>query len=132
MTDFTWKDGERWILFRRKGLAAAPGLLRERGWKEFELLTTPRAVEAAPAELSSSADVHSVPPGQVPDAAAEIVDHMRGRSIVALGGGRVIDAAKAIAAIRGGRVCAIPTTLVGRPDDRGSTAPVGPPPKRPG
>lgn len=125
MGDFTWKDGERWIVFRRGGLAAAPDLLRERGWSEFELMTTPRALEAAPDELSSSADVHSVPPGGVPEAAAEIIDRMRGGSIVALGGGRVIDAAKAIAAIRGGRVCALPTTLSGAPMTAIHRLPVG-------
>ena len=35
------------------------------------------------------------------------------RSLVAFGGGRVIDTAKAIAAVRGARVAAIPTTLSG-------------------
>ena len=38
---------------------------------------------------------------------------VRGVAMVALGGGRVIDTAKAIAAAHGGRVCAIPTTLSG-------------------
>ena len=37
------------------------------------------------------------------------------RPLVALGGGRVIDVAKAIAAISGARVAAIPTTLSGAP-----------------
>jgi alcohol dehydrogenase class IV len=125
LIDFTWKDGERWIIFRRGALDAAPELLRERGWNEFELLTTPRALEAAPDGLGGSADVQSVPPGGVPEAAAAIVDRMRGDAIVALGGGRVIDAAKAIAAIRGGRVCAIPTTLSGAPMTAIHRLPVG-------
>ena len=37
------------------------------------------------------------------------------RPLVALGGGRVVDVAKAIAAISGGEVVAIPTTLSGAP-----------------
>ena len=49
----------------------------------------------------------------MPDVAAAIVDRVRNPTLVALGGGRVIDTAKAIAAVRGGRVCAIPTTLSG-------------------
>ena len=51
--------------------------------------------------------------GPVPDAAAALIDAVRNPTLVALGGGRVIDTAKAIAAVRGGRVCAIPTTLSG-------------------
>jgi alcohol dehydrogenase class IV len=57
--------------------------------------------------------VHQVEPGEVPYVAAAIVDSVRNPTLVALGGGRVIDVAKAIAAVRGGRVCAIPTTLSG-------------------
>ena len=49
----------------------------------------------------------------MPDAAATIIDSVRNPTLVALGGGRVIDTAKAIAAVRGGRVCALPTTLSG-------------------
>ena len=116
MTEFTWKDGERWIVFRSGALRDAPELLRENGWTQYELLTTPRALESAPPELSDSGSAtHAVPAGAVPDAAAAIIDDVRATSLVALGGGRVIDAAKAIAAVRGGRVCAIPTTLSGAP-----------------
>ena len=77
-------------------------------------MTTPRALGAAPLELAERATaVHEVPRGPVPDAAATIIDSVRNPTLVALGGGRVIDAAKAIAAVRGGRVCALPTTLSG-------------------
>ena len=47
------------------------------------------------------------------EAAAALIDAVGDRDLVALGGGRVIDIAKAIAAVRGGRVAAMPTTLSG-------------------
>ena len=112
--DFTWRDGERTIVFREGALANASELLAGGIWERFELLTTPRALAAAPIELAERASaVHEVPRGPVPDATAAIVDSVRNPTLVALGGGRVIDAAKAIAAVRGGRVCALPTTLSG-------------------
>ena len=114
MTDFTWKDAERTIVFRRGALEDAPALLREHGWEEFELLSTPRALAAAPDELATGV-VHHVPAASVPEAAAAIIDAVPAKDLVALGGGRVIDAAKAIAAVRGTRACAIPTTLSGAP-----------------
>jgi alcohol dehydrogenase class IV len=83
-------------------------------WERFELLTTPRALGAAPLALAERATaVHEVSRGPVPDAAAAIIDSVHNPTLVALGGGRVIDTAKAIAAVRGGRVCAVPTTLSG-------------------
>ncbi len=112
--DFIWRDGERTVVFREGGLAETPQLLAEGIWERFELLTTPRALGAAPLELAERASaVHEVPRGPVPDAAATILDSVRNPTLVALGGGRVIDTAKAIAAVRGGRVCAVPTTLSG-------------------
>ena len=69
--------------------------------------------------------MHQVEPGEVPDVAAAIIDRVRNPTLVALGGGRVIDTAKAIAALRGGRVCAIPTTLSGRRDDGIHRLPAG-------
>ncbi|MGH2994043.1 MAG: iron-containing alcohol dehydrogenase, partial [Solirubrobacterales bacterium] len=115
MTDFRWKDGERLIIFRRGALSGAAGLLRESGWEEFDVLSTQRALRDAPPELESFGSVHEVPSGGVPNAAQKIIGSVRGTAIVALGGGRVIDTAKAIAAVRGGRVCGIPTTLSGAP-----------------
>ena len=112
--DFTWRDGERTVVFREGALAGAPELLADGIWERFELVTTPRALGAAPLALAERATaVHEVPRGLVPDAAATIIDSVRNPTLVALGGGRVIDTAKAIAAVRGGRVCAIPTTLSG-------------------
>jgi alcohol dehydrogenase class IV len=112
--DFTWRDGERTVVFRAGGFADAPDLVSGRIWERFELLTTPRGLGAAPIELAErSHAVHQVPGGLVPDAAAALIDSVRNPTLVALGGGRVIDTAKAIAAVRGGRVCAMPTTLSG-------------------
>jgi alcohol dehydrogenase class IV len=49
----------------------------------------------------------------VNEVAARMIADVGDRDLVALGGGRVIDVAKAIAAIRGSRVAALPTTLSG-------------------
>jgi alcohol dehydrogenase class IV len=112
--DFTWRDGERTVVFRAGVFADAPDLLGQGIWGRFELLTTPRALGSASVELAErSSAVHQVPGGPVPEAAAALIDSVRNPTLVALGGGRVIDTAKAIAAVRGGRVCAMPTTLSG-------------------
>ncbi len=112
--NFTWRDGERTIVFRAGALADTPDLLTEGIWEGFELLTTPRALGAASVELAErSSAIHQVPGGPVPEAAAALTRAVRNPTLVALGGGRVIDTAKAIAAVRGGRVCALPTTLSG-------------------
>jgi alcohol dehydrogenase class IV len=112
--DFTWRDGERTIVFRSGALADTPDLLTGGPWERFELLTTPRALGAASVELAErSGAMHQVPGGPVPEAAAALIGAIRNPTLVALGGGRVIDTAKAIAAVRGGRVCALPTTLSG-------------------
>jgi alcohol dehydrogenase class IV len=57
--------------------------------------------------------VHEVASGGVPEASAAILDAASGERLVALGGGRVIDTAKAVAAVTGASVAAIPTTLSG-------------------
>src|SRR5215212_4442860 len=112
--DFTWRDAERTIVFRAGALAESPEILAGGIWERFELLTTTRALGAAPIELAErAAVVYQVEPGEVPYVAASIIDKVRNPTLVALGGGRVIDTAKAVAALRGGRVCAIPTTLSG-------------------
>jgi alcohol dehydrogenase class IV len=112
--DFTWRDGERTVVFREGVFADAPDLLGQGIWGRFELLTTPRALGSASVELGErSGAVHQVPGGPVPEAAAALIELVRNPTLVALGGGRVIDVAKAIAAVRGGRVCAMPTTLSG-------------------
>jgi alcohol dehydrogenase class IV len=103
---FTWTDGDRVIHF-------GPGA-GARAWPGADLLSTPRARESIPPALSDSwRSVHDVPPGPVVDAAVALADAVGTGPVVAWGGGRVIDTAKAVAAARGGRVCAVPTTLSG-------------------
>jgi alcohol dehydrogenase class IV len=111
--DFVWRDAGRTVVFRRNGVAQAPQLLLEHDFSPFELLSTPRALSTAPELVEAAAAVHEVAPGQVPDLAAELLDRTGSRSLVALGGGRPIDVAKAVAAIGGARVAAIPTTMSG-------------------
>jgi alcohol dehydrogenase class IV len=111
--DFTWRDAERIVVFRRGALGEADAIVREHGWDEYDLLSTERALKGAPRGIEAVGSVHEVPPGGVPEAAKRIMATVRGVAMVALGGGRVIDTAKAIAAVHGGRVCAIPTTLSG-------------------
>jgi alcohol dehydrogenase class IV len=123
---FTWLDGERVVIFREGALPDALDILRGQGWEHFELLSTPRALAEAPVSLAEAAVAsHEVAPGRVADVAAEILDSVTTPTLVALGGGRVIDVAKAIAAVRGGRVAAIPTTLSGAPITRFHRFPAG-------
>ena len=83
-------------------------------WEGAELLTTARAQAGIPPHLlGRAAAVVHVPAGAVPDAAAGLVGGVLGERLVAWGGGRVVDVAKAIASARGGQVCAVPTTLSG-------------------
>ena len=109
--DFTWIDGERLIRFGPGAITEAPALLRSRAFTDYALLTTERALTQAPQLADSAAKVLHVRPGPVPDAAAAVRDQAQGHSLVALGGGRVIDAAKAIAGADDLDVAAIPTTL---------------------
>jgi alcohol dehydrogenase class IV len=110
---FVWRDAGRVVVLRAGGVAQAPQLLHEHGFAGFELLTTPRALVGAP-ELEAAADaVHAVPAGQVPEAAAELLGRAGAERLVALGGGRTIDTAKAVASVTGARLAAIPTTLSG-------------------
>jgi alcohol dehydrogenase class IV len=102
-SEFTWRDGERAIHFRAGVIGDSPEILAGHGFDAYELLTTERAMGAAPIELAeAAAGFHHVVVGEVGTPA-----------LVALGGGRVIDVAKAVAAVRGGRVAALPTTLAG-------------------
>jgi alcohol dehydrogenase class IV len=112
---FRWQDGERLVVFRPDaGLEA---------WEGAELFATARALRGIPAAVrEAAAAVHEVPTGAVPEAARALVGALRGQRIVAWGGGRVIDTAKAVASARGGQVCAVPTTLSGAEMTRGHRA----------
>ena len=123
---FTWLDGNRVVVFREGALGEALDVLRGHGWEHFELLTTSRALHGAPVGLAEAAvAVHDVAAGRVADVSAEIIDSVTTPTLVALGGGRVVDTAKAIGAVRGGRVAAIPTTLSGAPMTRFHRLPAG-------
>jgi maleylacetate reductase len=111
--DFTWFDGERVIRFGEDALDEAPALLHQRGFDGYALLTTERALAQAPQLGRRAARVVEVPPGPVPEAAAAARDRVVRRPVVALGGGRVVDSAKAIAAVDRLPCAAIPTTLSG-------------------
>ena len=108
--DFNWRDGERTIRFGRGSIIEAPRLVGE----DFVLFTTPRAREQFPGLEAGAISIVEVPPGLVDEIAGEILDiELPGERIVALGGGRVIDTAKAVSAAlpREVPVAAIPTTL---------------------
>jgi maleylacetate reductase len=111
VTEFVWRDGERTIRFGPGAAAHA--------WPGVDVLTTARAEKDIPASVLEGARVHHVREGQVPDAAAALIDRVGDGRMVAWGGGRVIDTAKALAAARGGAVCAVPTTLAGAEMSRG-------------
>jgi alcohol dehydrogenase class IV len=133
---FDWRDGERLIRFGRDVAFDAVDAL---GGPGYLLLTTGRAAAALPAVVDAAAAVHEVPSGGVPELAATALAWARGAEgpalataahswvhsddgrIVALGGGRVIDVAKAVTAALGGgaRAMAIPTTLSGAEMTRG-------------
>jgi alcohol dehydrogenase class IV len=111
--DFTWRDGERFIRFGPRVVEEAPALLEQGGFTGFALLTTERAATAAPALREAAAVVLEVPRGRVDEVASTLLGEVPERPLVALGGGRVVDTAKAIAAARAGRCAAVPTTLSG-------------------
>ncbi len=108
--EFTWRDGERTIRFGRGVAAQAAELLGE----GYVLLTTARAQAALPGLASAAAEVVLVPAGRVDEIAGDLLSRARpGTRFAALGGGRVIDVAKALAAAAadGASAAAVPTTL---------------------
>jgi alcohol dehydrogenase class IV len=107
---FTMRDGERTIRFGEGSAAEASDLLRQGGFDGYTLLTTERAAGSVALEPASRIDV---PPGLVDELSASLLPRAGDAPLVALGGGRVIDTAKAIAGVTGALVAAIPTTLSG-------------------
>src|SRR5437660_6589085 len=105
---FRWEDGERVIRFGRGALAH----VADEVGVGYVLVTTPRGRERSPALVEAAATVHDVPPGRVDEIAAGLRGLVAGDTLLALGGGRVIDVAKALAAADPPRrVAAVPTTL---------------------
>lgn len=112
--NFVWRDAGRVVVFRDSGLHDAPQLLAEHGFEPFELLSSARHLSAAGQLADAAAAVHEVPTGAVPEAAGDLLDVVAApRRLVALGGGRIIDTAKAVASVTGAQVAAIPTTMSG-------------------
>lgn len=115
MDSFDWRDGERTIHFGRGRLAEAVDLV---GGPGFTLLTTARAAADGLELVAAARSVHHVAAGRVDEAAGALRGAVTGERLVALGGGRVIDTAKALASGIGhdggtSRVLAVPTTLSG-------------------
>jgi maleylacetate reductase len=117
MPELTWRDSGRGrtVIVRAGLLGKAGEALAEQGWDDFELLSTERALADAGELADAAAGVHQVQPGPVPKAAAVVLEEVGSDRLAALGGGRVIDTAKAVTAVRGGEVAAVPTTLSGAP-----------------
>ena len=111
-SDFTWRDGERTIRF---GAGAVGDAVEMLGGEGYALLTTERAAAMAPAVVEGAGAVHMVGAGRVDELAGDLLGAVARERIVALGGGRVIDTAKALAAASGGSqvAMAVPTTLSG-------------------
>jgi maleylacetate reductase len=103
VSGWVWRDGDRTIAYGDDAAA----MLARFGWDtDVQLLTTERA---DPGVMPA---IH-VGDGQVPDLAAALLARITAHRLVAWGGGRVIDVAKALTSARGGAVCAVPTTLSG-------------------
>ena len=114
---FVWRDAGRTVVLRGGGIAAAPALLAEHGMEPFELITTRRHRDGAEELAAAASAVHELTPADpataVPESSAALLDSVRAPNLVALGGGRAIDTAKATASVSGARVAAIPTTMSG-------------------
>ncbi len=108
-------DDRRRLLLHGGPITDPLGTLAEQGWEDFELLSTPRALADSAGLGEAAARTHLVAVGGVPEVSAAIVDDIGSERLVAFGGGRVIDSAKGVAAVLGGEVAAIPTTLSGAP-----------------
>jgi maleylacetate reductase len=119
LTEFTWVDGERTVRFGPADPSALP-------FERFALLTTERAERQLPSLRDRAEAVVYVPSGPVPEAAAAARSSLdEPLPLVALGGGRVIDAAKGIAGADSLPIAAVPTTLSGAPMTKIHRMPAG-------
>lgn len=109
-TSFTWRDGERRVVFGPHALDAAADLLGD----AYVVVTTARGRDAAPTIIRAAGSVLEIGGGRVDEIAGELLGSVpEGATVVGIGGGRVIDVAKSLAAARRGRAAAVPTTLSG-------------------
>jgi alcohol dehydrogenase class IV len=108
-------DDLRTLLLYGGAISEPVETLKRRGWEAFELISTERALADAAGLRHAAGRVHLVPDLPVDEASAVHVDEVASDRLVALGGGRVIDSAKAVASVTGAEVAAIPTTLSGAP-----------------
>jgi alcohol dehydrogenase class IV len=107
---FRHVDRDQTIVFGAGALDAAADLIGD----GYTLLSTARGAGSAPRLIGRAGAVVHVPTGPVDVVAAQIRSGVAGDRLVALGGGRVIDVAKALAAADGPRdVVAVPTSLSG-------------------
>jgi alcohol dehydrogenase class IV len=118
-------DDRRTLLICGGPITEPVTTLARLGWESFELISTERALADSAELREAAAQIHLVPKLPVDEASAALVDDIDSNRLVALGGGRVIDSAKAIASVRGAEVAAIPTTLSGAPITGFHRLPVG-------
>jgi alcohol dehydrogenase class IV len=100
-------------------------LLGAHGLDAYALLTTDRALQQAPDLAQGAEVVVYVPAGRVDEVSARVMPQVGRRAVVALGGGRVVDTAKAIAGAEGLPCAAVPTTLSGAEMTRFHRVPAG-------
>ena len=108
-------DDLRTLLLYGGSITEPAETLARRGWESFDVLSTERALSDAAGLREAAEEVHLVAGGPVDEASAELVEAAGADRLVALGGGRVIDAAKGVASVTRASVAAIPTTLSGAP-----------------
>jgi alcohol dehydrogenase class IV len=110
-----YSDDRRTLLLYGGPITEPVEALHEQGWETFAVLSTERALADAPELSGKSKRVHLVPALPVDEAGAALVGEVGPDRLVALGGGRVIDTAKAVGSVTDAEVAAIPTTLSGAP-----------------
>jgi alcohol dehydrogenase class IV len=107
---FRHVDHDRTVVFGAGAVEAAGDLIGV----GYTLLTTPRAAATVPALVARAGARVDVPGGLVDEIATDLRGQVPGERYVALGGGRVVDVAKALAAADPPcTVIAVPTTLSG-------------------